>query len=457
MIIAIVLYVIFILFQITYLVVPIIVTRKSKRITSRKLPEKKITILIPAYNEARVIKNCLQGIINIRYSSFETIIINDGSFDETLDILKEELQLKYVNKINLNQLMHSEIIGCYQSGFDPRIYVLDKLNGGKADSLNAGINFSASDIIVTLDADSTLDSDSLIWINQAYDDKKIIAAGGMVQVAQGLNHIPGKYTSNFNVSGLIRYQIIQYLSSFYCIRVTQAKLKALNIISGAFGIFNRQTLINVNGYRKTIGEDMDITLRIQKYIKTKAKDKKLIFIPEAVCYTECPENYRDLFRQRFRWQKAFLDCILKYYKDLFKYFGIRMSLFLFLDSLILGTITALPTMLAPIYLFITGKNSLLALLLFISSYILGLFQSIVAFLIQNRYNFTYSPINYLRIIIFAPFEVITYRLFGLIYAIVGSILFIFNRNSWNKVDRLGKNYYINLTSNKTEKVINTNS
>ena len=187
-----------------------------------------------------------------------------------------------------------------------------------------------------MDADSVLEPNALAAMNTAFEDEKVIAAGGMVQISQGYN---GSYLMPkpvFNVSGIIRYQIIQYLTDFYLHKTTQSKLKSITVIAGAFGAFRRYALFDVKGYRKTVGEDLDITLRMQNLVKKKYKNYKLLFVPYAICFTECPSTFKSLFNQRIRWQKGFLDCVIHFRKSFFIRLGFPVSTYLLLDSLILG-------------------------------------------------------------------------------------------------------------------------
>ncbi|SEM94028.1 Glycosyltransferase, catalytic subunit of cellulose synthase and poly-beta-1,6-N-acetylglucosamine synthase [Mesobacillus persicus] len=427
----------FILFQMLYIFIPLYTIKGNKDVKKLKV-EKGFSILIPAFNEEKTILNCLQGIVNLNYKNFEAIFINDGSSDQTLELLTDYLDLRPLSRTSSTFTQFERINGFYQSEKHPNIFVLDKANGGKADALNAGIAYSLRKLVITLDADSILEPNALTVMNQAFEDKKVIAAGGMVQISQGFTGSHVKPKPVFNVPGLIRYQIIQYLTDFYLHKTTQAKLKSITVIAGAFGAFQKQALIEVNGYRKTVGEDLDITLRMHKLIKAKYKKHKLIFVPNACCYTECPENYRGLFSQRFRWQKGFIDCLIHFRKSYFKNLGIPVSIYILIDSLILGTLNAYPTMIIPIILLIT-KNYEMALFFLAITFLLALSRSMVAMVVAGRFGHHYSNWDKLKVSLFIPFEILTYRLLGLVFVTVGTILFFKNKNSWNRVDRVGMN------------------
>lgn len=437
LVVTLILYAIFFAFQILYITVPLFIVNGEQRSKMARKPEDGISILIPAYNEEAIIKNCIQAILHVDYKKYEAYIINDGSTDHTMELLISLLDLKKVEKEKAGRISHEPVKGIYQSTIYPSIYIIDKENGGKADSLNAGIEFAQYETIITLDADSGLDVKSLQIINAAFKDQNVIAAGGMVHIGQAFY---GDYTNpmpRFNMSHLLRFQFLQYLVNFYLYKITQAKFKALAIISGAFGVFKRDALFEVGGYRITVGEDMDITMRIQRLIKTKYPTKKILFIPEAVCFTEGPETFRDLFKQRIRWQKAFIDCIIIYGRSLLTKFGFSISLFLIVDALMLGTLTAFPTLIIPFAMLIKGEGAILALVLFVFSFSLGIFQSLVAMIITNRFGYVFSWVDKIRIAFFIPFEIVTYRFLGVLFNTFGTIGYFINKNSWNKVKRVG--------------------
>ncbi|MGN1402500.1 MAG: glycosyltransferase [Bacillus sp. (in: firmicutes)] len=436
----IIMYVIFFIFQTLYIFVPLMTVKGTRSKNSPSHKEQGLSVLIPAYNEAAVIKNCIQGILHVDYKRHEVMIINDGSTDQSMELLTSILDLQKYKKDKANKLKHKEIKETYRSAKYPNIFVIDKENGGKADSLNAGIEYAAYETIITLDADSSLAVDSLKEINNAFQDPDVIAAGGMVHIGQTFH---GDYTNpqpKFSVSNLIKFQFMQYLANFYLYKITQTKFKALAIISGAFGVFKRDVLFEVGGYRITVGEDMDITMRIQKLIKTEKRNKKILFIPEAVCYTEAPERFRDLFKQRIRWQKAFIDCIIIYGRSLFTKFGWGVSLFLVVDALMLGTLTAFPTLFIPFVILLSGQGILLALMLFGFSFSLGVFQSVVSLIITKRLGNRFNKADLVRLGFFIPFEIVTYRFLGVIFNTFGTVAYFINKNSWNKVQRVGKQH-----------------
>lgn len=427
-----ILFSIFILFHLLYTFIPLYTSRPND--IPLHTEEKGISIIIPAYNEERMIKNCLNGITNLHYRNVEVFFINDGSTDNTIETLDAYLHLHTTYLPRQRVLTYQQVNNIFQSEKYPHIFVIDKVNGGKADSLNTGIDFATNEIIITLDADCILEAHSLHKINQAFSNESVVAAGGLVQIIQGFH----QFTPTFKVANLIRYQVIQYLTCFYLHKMTQSKFGSITVIAGAFGAFRRDILLQVNGYRRTVGEDMDITLRIQELIGTTQKGKKVIFIPEAICYTECPASLRNLYRQRIRWQKAFIDCIITFRKSLFHKINIKVSTYLLIDSLLLGTISAYPTLMVPFLVILTMNHLKLSLILLTMSIVLAIMQDIATLIVSKRFGHSYKPKELISILIFLPFEVIIFRLTGLIFVAIGTILYFFDKDGWSRSERIGE-------------------
>lgn len=428
------LFIFVIIFQLIYIIITL--SNKEKSGSYEDFKEIKMSILIPAYNEEAVLENCLQGLKKLKYKNFESIFINDGSSDNTMELLNELLDLEIFMDYNLSDKVEfKEIKLIYKSKKYADIFVIDKKNGGKADSLNAGISLSTGDVIITLDADSILDLNSIQHINNKFQDNSVIAAGGMVHVGQMMDKT-GK--PQFRGNFLLKYQLSEYLTSFYVRKLAQSKLNMLSIVSGAFGAFRKELLYEIGGYKKSLGEDMEITLRIQKVIQSSNRKLKMVFIPKAFCYTEVPENIFDIFKQRTRWQKGFIDCFVKYYKDLFTTLGIKFSLFLLWDALLMSTLGILTSVVVPILIF-TDNITTYFLICFVISILLQFVFRLVGYWTAAKYNHKYTIFSYIRIILFFLLEVVV-RPFAQTFVFVYACMSYFlqkDKHNWNKMKRLG--------------------
>ncbi|PKL78407.1 MAG: glycosyl transferase [Candidatus Melainabacteria bacterium HGW-Melainabacteria-1] len=292
--------------------------RYMRRISSWRLPgdygrfEPPVSVLVPAYNEALTIISSLQSVLQLEYHDFEIVVINDGSRDATLEVLMAHFGLIPYPLPGDLPLSTATVRGLYRSPRYPNLSVVDKANGGKADSLNAGINFARHPIVCCLDADSILQRNSLSHAIEPFlDEKNLVCCGGIVRVANGSRIENGLLVeAAISSNWLARFQTIEYLRAFLFGREGWSPLNALLIVSGAFGLFDRSTLIELGGYRvQTIGEDMELTVRLHRKLKQMRRPYRIRFISYPVCWTEVPEDLTTLRIQRIRWQRGLLESL----------------------------------------------------------------------------------------------------------------------------------------------------
>lgn len=428
---------VYIVFKLLYLLVPPFCTKRLN-VGGQASTYRSFAVLVPAFNEKDVIINCLKSLINLHYPNYSVFIINDGSYDETFDVLNKFLSLYSVHLKENGNLSFERISSKCRSQRYPNIFVINKKNGGKADALNAGIACCRADYVVTLDADCMLRENALSVMNRAFADKSVIAAGGAVHIVQSIKRSAGQTKLTCRIKNVIKFQTMQYLTAFYLHKCTQSLLNALIVISGAFGAFRRDVLIDVCGYRKSVGEDMDITLKIHHYIKRQKKKLNMLFVPQSVCYTECPENMRNLTKQRIRWQKAFVDCLVHYGTKMFRHFKPSISMFFVFDALLLGTITAVMILIVPVLVIIQNQTVWLFIIFFGTDFLLGIVEGIMTIKVCARYGNRYEKRDWLRVGAFIPFQLLTYRFLNIFFVLFGTASYIKNKDHWNKAERLGR-------------------
>jgi cellulose synthase/poly-beta-1,6-N-acetylglucosamine synthase-like glycosyltransferase len=275
-----------------------------------------IALLMPAYNEEATIGESIRSVLALQYPSFEVIVINDGSKDGTLQALIAAFDLKPVVRPHEEAVSHRPIRGIYGSPRHANLLVIDKENGGKSDALNAGINLSRSPLFCAMDADSLLEPDALLRAVQPFvdDPYRVVAVGGTIRIVNGCEVRSGRVIR----TGLPRrilplFQTIEYLRAFLMARLAWSQLDALTIVSGAFGIFRRSVAIEVGGYTHgTVGEDLEIIIKIHRRMQEAKRDYHVRFVPEPVCWTEAPESLGVLGRQRKRWQRGALETLSRH-------------------------------------------------------------------------------------------------------------------------------------------------
>lgn len=273
-----------------------------------------ISILTPAHNEEQFICLAIQNLLDLDYPELEVIVINDGSTDQTLQIIQQTFGLRPIRAVYIQQVKSALIRGMYRSTNDPRLLVVDKEAGGsKADAVNAGLNAATSPYVCVVDADSVLERDALlrIMVPVLTDPKRVVSAGGIVRVLNGAEAEGGRIKRiQLPRTSLEVIQVIEYLRAFLIGREAWARGNMLMIISGAFGIFKTDLVRAVGGYRsRAIGEDFDLVARLHRHLRDAGADYKIEFVPDPVCWTEVPSDIRSLSRQRARWQKGLLDVL----------------------------------------------------------------------------------------------------------------------------------------------------
>lgn len=269
----------------------------------------RITLLAPAFNEEASIVDSVRSLLALHYPDFDVVVINDGSRDGTLRRLIEAFDLEPVSRRMSTDARHAPVRGIYAAAHQPRLIVIDKHNGGKADALNAGLNAARGELVCSMDADSLLEPDALLRAVGPFieDSEHVIAVGGTVRVVNGCTVEHGRVTvTRLPRHPLALMQAVEYLRAFLMARLAFSRLNMLMIISGAFGLFKRSAVLSVGGYAHgTVGEDMELVIRLHR--RFVGSGRKIVFTPDAVCWTEAPEDLRTLGRQRARWHRGALE------------------------------------------------------------------------------------------------------------------------------------------------------
>jgi cellulose synthase/poly-beta-1,6-N-acetylglucosamine synthase-like glycosyltransferase len=296
------------------------VIREVRRPDQRRLLRSPLTppvsLLAPAFNEeANVVEN-VRSLLMLDYPLYEVILVNDGSRDRTLGHLVDAFDLRKSARTFEQALPSKPIRGVYESPTYPNLVVVDKVNGGKADALNAGLNLSLYPIFCAIDADSILEPDALLRLVRPFIDAPgvTIAAGGVVRVANGCDIHGGRvHQVRLPRRTLPLIQIVEYLRAFLFGRMGWSTGNSLLVISGAFGLFDKKAAIQAGGYAtNSVGEDMELVVRMHRHRRERQLPYRIGFVPDPICWTEVPEKFRVLRRQRTRWQRGLIDTLLRH-------------------------------------------------------------------------------------------------------------------------------------------------
>lgn len=408
---------------------------------------KPISILVPCYNEEKTIKESLSSTLRIDYPEFEVIVCNDGSTDNTLKVLIEEFSLKPATSYSLKILPSQEIQRIYRSRLFSNLIVIDKANGGKSDALNASINFSQYPLICCVDSDSVLDADGLKRASLPFfiEPEKTIATGGTIFIANTVEAKKKGERVNTAIpnSLLSMVQALEYVRAFLVGRIGWDYIGGNTIISGAFGLFRKETVIQAGGYaQNTIGEDMELLLRMISYKVHEKENYEVKFLPDPTCWTEAPSDFKTLGNQRSRWQQGLCES-LWYHKRLFfskrnftvGYIALPYQL---LFEIISGPLEIIGFFIALISLWLNLLPPHIVILFLMVSIVYGLLLSLGAILIEQLTFKKYSGLgDTVKLLIGALLEQFGYRQIHLFWRIRGIIRWLRGKSHWGKMKRSG--------------------
>ena len=405
-----------------------------------------VALISPAYNEEKSIVQSVRSLLALEYASFEVIVVNDGSKDGTLKALIDAFDLKPISRANESRIEHQPIREIYGSRLHPRLVVVDKENGGKADALNAGINVSRAPIFCSMDADSVLERDALLRAVKPFidDPSRVIAVGGTVRLANGCRIDNGRVVkSGLPRNPLALFQTVEYVRAFLMARLAWSDIGALTIISGAFGLFRRSAVVDVGGYSTTtVGEDMELVVRLHKYFRRAKREYRIAYIAEPICWTEAPEDLRTLRRQRERWLRGSLETFFRHKDMLLNPRYGRVGSLGFLNILVVDVlgpvIEVLGYVLVPL-LYFMGVLSLPYLLAFLAvGFVFGVMISVLSLMLEevNLRRFQ-KPGDLLILGGIAVLENFGYRQLNNFWRVRGFWQFLRGKKHWGEMTRKG--------------------
>ena len=426
------------------------IKKESLLFKKRMLPS--VSIIAPAFNEGKTIIESANSLLNLKYPDYELIIVNDGSKDSTLDVLIKYFDLIRVDYIFEYKLNTKLIRGIYINRSMPKLIVIDKVNGGKADSLNAGINISTKEYFCGIDADSLLEDDSLLKLASLNLDQGLEtpAIGGNIFPINGCTVERGQI-KNIQIpkNNVARLQTIEYIRAFMTGRLGWASINSLLIISGAFGLFRKERIVSTGGYltssgkyaKDTVGEDMELVVRICRLMKELKQKFRICYAFNANCWTEVPEDLKSLKKQRYRWHRGLIDILTFHKKMIFNpQYGktgmLAMPYFLIFEMI--GPMIEVQGYLMVVIALIFGLlNTEIALLLFISNILMGVLISVSSLFIAEK-DIKYFKLKDILILIgysiienFGPRQLFSFWRVGGYLSILGK-----NRG-WDKLERKG--------------------
>jgi cellulose synthase/poly-beta-1,6-N-acetylglucosamine synthase-like glycosyltransferase len=406
-----------------------------------------ISLLVPAHNEESSIVASVRALLSLDYPALEVIVVNDGSSDATLEKLHEAFQLQAARVLYIPDVATAPLRAIYRSLTQPELLVLDKeAAGSKADAINAGLNAATSPYICVVDADSILEKESLTRIMAGVfsDPSRVVAVGGIVRILNNCTVTNGELKEvRLPKKPIEVLQVIEYLRAFLVGREAWAGFNMLPIISGAFGIFQRDLVKEVGGFRThAVGEDLDLVIRLHRHLQEDGRPYHINFIPDPTCWTEAPSDLASLARQRARWHKGLIDSLWPARDMLFRPCYGRvgwmvlpyMWIFEFFAPIV--ELVGYSTMVIAFLLGELSSGFFLQFLLF--GYAFATLISIGSVLLEEMTFRRYSDWREVtRLIFYCFFEHFPYRQLTMIWRLQGIWQYLRGDMRWHEVKRAG--------------------
>jgi biofilm PGA synthesis N-glycosyltransferase PgaC len=403
-----------------------------------------VSIIAPVYNEAPVVAASTRSFVDIDYPEYEVIVVNDGSTDDTLEVLQREFELEPVEHFYRRRYESGPIRGLYRSRTHPKLIVIDKVNGGKADSLNCGLNLARYRYICGVDGDTVLSRTCLLdGMRLALSDpQRIVGVTGHISISgrpeEALARDGG--TAKLDPRALLVFQHCDYLRSFFNNRLGWTRLNTMLCAVGAFQIWRSDVIEEIGGFSTTFTcEDIELTFRVHEHFRREGRPYEIVALPDTVGVTEGPDTMKKLIAQRERWQRVILETVVHYRRMMFRrrygavgFIGVP---FFVLSEVIapvfeLLALVALVTSVALRTLDLEQGLLTLAALALLN----GIMTS-AAVLLEDRTSRAYPLGDLARLILLGPLDLVVYRPFIVWARLKGTWRYLRGDQGWHKFER----------------------
>jgi cellulose synthase/poly-beta-1,6-N-acetylglucosamine synthase-like glycosyltransferase len=404
-----------------------------------------LSVLAPAHNEEVTVVASVLSFLTLEYPHHEVVLVNDGSTDATLERLIAAYDLYEVPPAFEQLVPTQPVRAYYRSRRWSRLLVVDKANGGKADALNAGLNAARHPYVLAVDADTLVEPDALLRLGRPFLlGDKVAAVAGTVRVVNACTVAHGRVVAAHVDRRLLPgIQAVEYLRAFLFGRLGWNRLGGNLVISGAFGVFRREYLVGMGGYRAgSVAEDMELVVRLHRYLHERGIEATLPFIPDPVAWTEVPSSRRVLSLQRERWHRGLAQTLWQH-RDMLcnpRYGRVGMLAFPFycFGELLAPLVELLGWVLLAAGLLLDVVDRQYAVLFFAVAYGYGVLLSLLAILLEELTFRRYASLgDVVRLVGYALLEPLGYRQLTVVDRLRGLWRFLRRDERWGRMQREG--------------------
>lgn len=403
-----------------------------------------ISIIVPAHNESVTIVDTVCTLLNQDYKLYEIIVVDDGSTDQTAEYLIDHFHMYKIDRPIRKTISCNKETAIYEKRVDHILLTLVmKEKGGKADALNMGINIAQYPYFICMDADSMLQRDSLKEIAKpVLEDSRTVACGGQVRVSNGVKLVNG-VVQDYSLPKklIIALQVLEYDRSFLASRIFMDSFNGNLIISGAFGLFQKKTVILAGGYdASTMGEDMELVVKLHAFCRLNHIDYRIRYAPDAVCWSQAPGSLPDLMRQRRRWHIGLYESLTKYKaavgKKAYGLLGAVSFLYFWIYELMSPYIEVFGLLTILLSYRVNLINKPFMILFFIVYALFGCILTMVAFFSRiHTQQLHISLRDGLKAILLSGFELVGMRFILMLVRMNALLGYKKNRNVWGEKQR----------------------
>lgn len=403
-----------------------------------------VSVIVAAYNESAVIEQSVTSFLSFDYPEYEVVVVNDGSSDDTLERLREAFALTPYHVFVRHQFETAPVRAVYRSARHPNLVVVDKENGGKADSWNAALNVARYRYVCGVDADTVFEPNALLQAMRYAmpDPGRVVGVTSQIQTAAKPERVladsPGRRRVDRSLLGV--YQHLDFVRAFINNRLAWSKLGFMLCSPGGFQIWRRDVLEEVGGYATDFTcEDIELTFRIHEKFRREERDYVIHCLPDTVGVTEGPTAVRSLVSQRERWQRVINETVVHYRRMWFnpRYGSVGMigSPFYLLTEVLspFVEIIGLATLALAVALGIFDIEIFLVALAAMAFVNAALTAGAV--LLDDLQSRLYRRRDLARLLLLAPFDMLLYRPIITWARIKGTWGFLRGDKAWNKFER----------------------